>query len=122
MRRIEAWAEKSKLHSILSFIEQFEYKLDVPRPLLLGSNGQKKITIQGMATRHQFNKLISHLDEPFNPDCFLEKPSFFVKHHQNFKPEIFGSMHNVLQKGFKKVCFFETSGQCKGGVIYSHSI
>lgn len=121
-QRIEAWARKTNIHAILTFIESKSWKLEFTRPVLLGSNGRQDIMVHGMGTRSSVCRLIRHLDEPFNPHAPLTRTHELHKQPVDLSAEIFGTIAKQLAKGSKELCLLEATGQCKYGIIRAHVI
>lgn len=120
--RIEAWARKTNLHAILSFIETHPRKLEFPRPVLLGSNGNHDILVEGLATRSAVSSIIRRLNEPFNPHCPFTFTHVFQRQTQDLSAEIYGTIAERLSKGAGKLCFLQATGQCERGIVRSHLI
>jgi len=120
--RIEAWARKTNLHAILSFIESHSRDLEFPRRVLLGTNGGSDILIQGIAPRSTVSSIIRDLDEPFNPRCPYTLTYVLKKQPQDLSAEIDGTIASGLAKGFGKVCFLESTGKCERGIVRAHLI
>jgi hypothetical protein len=120
--RIEAWARKTNLHAILTFIESKPRKLEFTRPVLLGSNGRKDILVEGMGTRSSVCRLVRHLDEPFDPYTPETLTHDLRKQPADLSAEIHGTIADQLSRGFERLCFLESTGQCQRGIIRAHVI
>lgn len=120
--RIEAWARKTNLHAILTFIESKSPKLEFPRPVLIGSNGRRAVKVHGMGTRSFVCKLVRQLDEPFDPYTSITLTHELRKQTKDLSAEIYGTISKQLSKGSKELCFLEATGRCEHGIINAHLI
>jgi hypothetical protein len=121
-QRIEAWARKTNIHAILSFIESKARKIEFTRPVLLGTSGRRDILVHGMGTRTSVCRLLRHLDEPFNTRTTETRTHELQKQHADLSAEIFGTIAKQLARGSKKLCLLESAGQCSPDIINAHVI
>lgn len=96
--------------------------MDIPRPVLLGSNNAYEIHVEGMAIRSALASIIRSLDEPFNPHCRLIRIHTLKKRMEDLSAEINGSINSTLRSGFQRVCFLEATGDCDHGIVRAHAI
>jgi hypothetical protein len=120
--RLEAWARKANHHAMISFLEQQPRKIEISRPLLLGSNGLLEILVQGQGLRSSVIREISNLDEPFRSDCVETRTTRMLAQPRNLKPQIHGPIQEQLQKGFRRLCHLDATGCCVGEIVRAHNI
>jgi hypothetical protein len=122
LRRVEAWARKSNLHMMISFFEGQPRKIEIPRPLFLGTIGPVRVFVKGNAKRSSVIGEISNLDEPLNPHAFVQRVTEMVVREKPLKAEIFGTLRTELRKGFSRFCYAQATGNCNDEFIRSHAV
>ena len=120
MRQIEQWARQTRLAEMLSFFEALPRLFSLPRPVLLGSNNQDEILVEGLTSKHRVTKAISNLDEPFNPTLRLQKTLMAKKREKSIG--VMQPIYQELSKGFEKVCLAQGLGGCRGNIIRAHTL
>ncbi|HZM03476.1 MAG TPA: hypothetical protein VFC44_10650 [Candidatus Saccharimonadales bacterium] len=71
MYQIEQFARRTKLADMISLFENLPRRFTVPRPILLGSNDDSEMLVEGLASRGAVINAIRNLDEPYNPTLTL---------------------------------------------------
>lgn len=120
INRIERWARRTQIPALLSYFDALPRFVHVPQPLLLGSNNDFEILIEGDATTSVIRKQLANLDEPFNPNLRFQRT---VCGKRREKP--IGAMpliYRQLQKGPRKVCLLDHAGGCGQKIIRAHSL
>jgi len=119
-RRVERLARRTKIGEMLSFFESLPREFEVPRPLLLGSNNDFEILVNGFTTRNRVIRAIMNLDEPFDPNLSLQTTLMARKRGE--KTNVMVPIFRELRKGFGKVCLAEGLSRCKGSIIQAHTL
>ncbi|MCX6902507.1 MAG: hypothetical protein NTW03_03295, partial [Verrucomicrobia bacterium] len=120
MRRVERWARSTRIATMLSFFDGLPRFVHVPKPLLLGSNNEFEILLQGDTTTNRVRSALANLDEPFNPGLRLQR---ILGGKRREKPvQAVPSIYDQLQKGFQKICLLEDTGECGQKIVRAHSV
>jgi hypothetical protein len=120
MRQVEQWAHRTRLAEMLSFFEALPRFLFLPRPVLLGSNNEWEILVEGFISKRRVIGAISNLDEPFNPKLILQQTLMAKRRETSL-----GTMEPIyreLSNGFEKVCLAEALGGCRGKIVRAHTL
>src|SRR5438552_1895134 len=120
MRQIVEWAHRTRLGEMLSFFEVLPRFLFLPRPVLLGSNNEWEILVEGLISKHMAIGAISNLDEPFNPNLTLQKTLMAKRRETSLR--LMEPIYRELSNGLKKVCLAEALGGCRGRIIRAHTL
>jgi hypothetical protein len=118
--RVEKWARETKLSEMLSFFEELPREFYVPRAMLLGSNNEFEVLVEGLTPRSKVISTIGELDEPFNPNLSLQRILKTKKRQKKI-----GALQPIfreLSRGFAKVCLAENLGNCGGKIVRAHSL
>lgn len=118
--RVEEWAHGTKLSEMLSFFEELPREFYVPRAMLLGSNNQFEVLVEGLTPQSKVISTIGELDEPFNPNLSLQRILKTKKRQK--KIGALQSIFRELSRGFSKVCLAENLGNCRGKIVRAHSL
>jgi hypothetical protein len=120
MNRIERWARRTQIPALLTYFDRFPRFIHVPQPLLLGSNNDAEILIEGDTTTSIVRNQLANLDEPFNPNLRFQNT---IGGKRREKPV--GAMpliYQQLPKGVPKVCLLDHTGECGQKIIRAHSL
>jgi len=120
VRQIEKLAKKTKISEMLSFFEGLPRHFKVPRPLLLGSNNQFEILVDGFTTKQRAISAIRDLDEPFNPNLTLQRTLLAKRREKRLNT--MRAIYSELRQGFGKVCLAEGVSECRGKIVRAHSL
>jgi hypothetical protein len=120
MYRIEQFARRTKLAEMLSFFEGLPRRFTVPRSILLGSNNNSEIRVQGFTSRAAVIESIRNLDEPFNPSLALT--TTLMAKERETRIGTMQPIYRALSQGFAKTCLANALGGCCGKIIRAHSL
>jgi hypothetical protein len=122
MRQIDRWAQRTELAKMLDFFESFSTPIWIQRPVLLGSNNENEIWLRGYMPGRRAVAAIRNLDQPYNPHVPFKKTIFTEKRSERLPVTPFKALFEVLRKGLTTTCLLNSVGECRGGIVRSHSI
>jgi hypothetical protein len=118
--RVEEWAHGTKLSEILSFFERLPREFYVPRAMLLGSNNQFEVLVEGLTPQSKVISTIGELDEPFNANLSLQR--ILRTKRREKKLGTLQSIFRERSRGFAKVCLAQGLGNCRGKIVRAHTL
>jgi hypothetical protein len=122
MRQVDRWARRTELGKMLDFFQSFSTPIWIQRPVLVGSNNENEIWLQGYMPGRRAVEAIRKLDEPFNPHVPLKKILVTEKRPERLPGTPFRGLYEVLRKGLSRTCLLKSVGGCRGQIVRSHSI
>jgi hypothetical protein len=122
MRQVDRWAQRTELAKMLDFFQSFSTPIWIERPVLLGSNNENEIWIEGYMPGRRAVEAIRKLDEPYDPHVPLRKTLVTEKRLERLPGTPFKGLYDVLRKGLTRTCLLRPLGECNGTIVRSHSI
>jgi hypothetical protein len=122
MRQVDRWAHRTELVKMLDFFQSFSTPIWIPRPVLLGSNNENEIWLQGYMPGRRAIEAIRKLDEPYNPHVPLKKTLVTQKRPERLPGTPFKGLYEVLRTGLTRTCLLRSLGGCGEQIVRSHSI
>jgi hypothetical protein len=122
MRQIDRWAQRTELGKMLDFFESFSTPIWIQRPVMLGSNNENEIWLEGYMPGRRAVEAIRNLDEPYNPRVPFKKTILMKKRAERLPGTPFKALFEVMRKGLASVCLLDSLGDCSGRIVRSHSV
>src|SRR5437867_8190765 len=122
MRQVDRWAQRTQLAKMLDFFQSFSRPIWIQRPVLLGSNNENEVWIQGYLPGRRAVEAIRKLDEPYNPHVPFKKTLITEKRPEPLPGTPFKGLYDVMRKGLTRTCLLRPLGGCHGTIVRSHSI
>jgi hypothetical protein len=120
VQKVEYWARNTQIAKMLTFFDALPRFIQVPKPLLLGSNNESEILVFNDTTISLIRGELANMDEPFNP--YLRHQRILDGRRREKPEKALQLLYENLQKGFEKVCLLAETGECSEKIIRAHSL